>query len=140
LSLTLACVAVAVAACSPKPAAPNGATPDATTSDAAAPGSAAPVADNGSTNPLIGRWTLMSPGDPAVCPEKVQFAESTDVTISNGVTQNNNVLYHAYPGYVNVFANGDLQHYQQYNLTSADVITNVTGNQYAMMNCPYKRD
>ena len=82
----------------------------------------------------------MSTGDPATCPEKLQFAETTDMSIQNGVTQNNNVLYHAYPGYVNVFANGDLQHYQQFNLTSADVITNVTGNQYAMMNCPYKRD
>jgi hypothetical protein len=135
LNLTLACVAAAVTmtGCSPKAAAPGGATPDAATPAVAAP-------DAASGNPLIGSWTLMSPGDPATCPEKVQFAETTDMSVQNGVTQNNNVLYHAYPGYVTVFANGDLAHYQQFNLTSADVITNVTGNQYAMMNCPYKRD
>jgi hypothetical protein len=124
-----------MAGCSPKAAAPDAAAPDV-----AAPAAGAPAVDAASANPLIGSWTLMSPGDPAVCAEKLQFAETTDATISQGVTQTNNVLYHPYPGYVNVFANGDLQHYQQFNLTSADVITNVTGNQYAMLNCPYHRD
>jgi hypothetical protein len=40
---------------------------------------------------------------------------------------------------VDVAANGDLAHYQQFNLTSPDIITNVTGNEYAINNCPYRR-
>lgn len=61
------------------------------------------------------------------------------MTIWKGVTENKHALYHTYPGYVTVFIGNDIAHYQQYNLTSADIITNVTGNQYAMANCPYKR-
>ena len=92
-----------------------------------------------SQNPLIGNWTLVSADDAATCPDSVQFTETSYTTIWKGVTTNNSALYHAYPGYVNVFAGGDLAHYQQYNLTSPGVITNVTGNQYAISNCPYKR-
>jgi hypothetical protein len=103
--------------------------------EAAAPAAAAPQ----SQNPLIGSWTLVSAEDAALCPESVQFTEDTYTTVSKGVATENSALYHAYPGYVNVVAGGDLANYQQYNLTSPDIITNVTGNQYAINNCPYKR-
>jgi hypothetical protein len=38
-----------------------------------------------------------------------------------------------------VVSGNDISHYQQYNLTSPGIITNVTGNQYAIANCPYKK-
>jgi hypothetical protein len=124
--------AAAIAACSPKGA-------DSAAAPGVAPAAAAPTAaDSGSSNQLIGSWTLM-PTDDAACADSVQFTDTTYTTVSKGVSTSNPALYHAYSGYVNVFVNGDLAHYQQYNLTSADVITNVTGNQYAINNCPYKR-
>jgi hypothetical protein len=92
-----------------------------------------------SQNPLIGSWTLVSADDAVSCPESVQFTADTYTTVWKGVSTENSAIYRAYPGYVNVVAGNDLAHYQQYNLTSADIITNVTGNQYAINNCPYKR-
>jgi hypothetical protein len=105
----------------------------------AAPAPAQAAAAPESQNPLIGNWTLVSADDAALCADSVQFTEDTYTTIWKGVTTSNSALYHAYPGYINVFSGNDLAHYQQYNLTSADIITNVTGNQYAISNCPYKR-
>jgi hypothetical protein len=98
-----------------------------------------PVAAPDSQNPLIGNWTLVSADDAAVCPESVQFTADTYTTVSKGVSTQNSATYRAYPDHVNVVSGNDLAHYQQYNLTSADIITNVTGNQYAINNCPYGR-
>jgi len=105
---------------------------------AAGPAAAAAAAPD-SQNPLFGSWTLVSATDDAYCPDSVQFSADTFTTVSKGVTQNFAPIYHVYPTYVDVAANGDLAHYQQFNLTSPDIITNVTGNEYAINNCPYKR-
>jgi hypothetical protein len=143
----LVCVtaAAAMAGCSPKnsgqteasAAAPAAGAPTPAASADAPP--AASPADSASGNPLIGSWTLVSADNAPVCADSIQFTDTTYTTVSQGVTTSNPVLYHAYPGYVTVFVNGDLAHYLQYDLTSADVITNVTSNQYAVNNCPYKR-
>jgi hypothetical protein len=110
---------------------------DASAAQATAPPAAQAAA---SQNPLIGSWTLVSADDAVTCPESVQFTEDTYTTVRKGVATENSALYQAYPGHVNVVSGNDLAHYQQYNLTSADIITNVTGNQYAINNCPYKKN
>ena len=90
-------------------------------------------------NPLIGSWTLVSESDSASCPNSLNFTADTYTTVWSGVTKKNHASYAAYPGYINVFSGNDISHYQQYNLTSPGIITNVTGNQYAIANCPYKK-
>jgi hypothetical protein len=90
-------------------------------------------------NPLIGSWTLVNESDAASCASSITFTADTYTTVWNGVTKKDHATYRAYPGYVNVISGNDISHYQQYNLTSPAIITNVTGNQYAISNCPYKR-
>jgi hypothetical protein len=131
-----AAVSIAIAGCSAKAPGPAAA-PDA--AGAATPASAAASADSGSTNPLIGSWALVSADNDTSCPDSIQFTADSYTTNWKGVVESKHALYHAYPGYIDVFLNSDISHYLQFNLTSADVITNVTGNQYAMNNCPYNR-
>jgi hypothetical protein len=90
-------------------------------------------------NPLMGNWTLVTASDAASCANSLTFTADTYTTVWNGVTTKNHATYAAYPGYVNVVSGNDISHYQQYNLTSPGIITNVTGNQYAIANCPYKK-
>ena len=97
------------------------------------------AAQSAPANALIGSWTLVSPSDSATCPDSVQFTADTYTTIWKGVTNSNHAIYRTYPTYVTVYAGGPTSGYLQFNLTSADIITNVTGNQYAIANCPYKR-
>ena len=116
-----------------------GASPGATADASPAAPADASAAASGSANPLVGSWTLVSASDSATCPDSIQFTADTYTSVWSGVTKTNHAIYRAYPGYMVVYAGGPVGGYFQFNLTSADVITNVTGNQYAMANCPYKR-
>lgn len=119
-----------------------GATQSPATQTAAAPAPQPTVAPAPSGLPpasfLFGDWSIQA-GQPDGCSEKLNFTATTASNVAAGVSHTARANYAPNPKWINVFYDGGLTTYHQYNIVDNDDIAYTHCTAYACSTCGYHR-
>jgi hypothetical protein len=87
---------------------------------------------------LFGHWTIQA-DQSAGCASELTFAATTASNVAMGTTNRFHVTYAPNPKWINVFYDGGLTTYHQYNLVDQDDISDTHCNSYACSTCAFHR-
>jgi hypothetical protein len=90
-------------------------------------------------NPLIGSWTIAPDQDPNFCAEKVSFTSKEYFATLKGVQSGGATAYSVQPTFV-IAQTTNIQHADQFNLTSPTSITKAFCSSMSCTYCLYNKD